>query len=50
VNTAWARYDWGVRDVVFVAVVVGFFSVAAAFVRVCGAILGPGPDTDVDGS
>jgi hypothetical protein len=30
-----------VRDVVFVALVVAFFLLAAVFVRVCEAIVGP---------
>jgi len=30
-----------VRDVVFVAVVIGFFLLTALFVRICEAIVGP---------
>jgi hypothetical protein len=33
-----------VRDVLFVAVVIGFFVLAALFVRVCEAIVGPPPE------
>jgi hypothetical protein len=29
------------RDIVFVAVVIGFFLLAALFVRICEAIVGP---------
>jgi hypothetical protein len=29
------------RDVVFIAVVIGFFLLAALFVRVCEALVGP---------
>ena len=29
------------RDVVFILVIVGFFAIAAAYVRACGWIIGP---------
>jgi len=32
------------RDVVFVAIVVGFFLLTALFVRICEAIVGPPPE------
>ncbi len=32
------------RDVLFVAIVIAFFLLAALFVRVCDAIVGPGED------
>ena len=34
-------YDGCMRDVVFVAIVIGFFGIAAAYVRACAAIIGP---------
>ncbi|MGH9084531.1 MAG: hypothetical protein ACRDYW_03665 [Acidimicrobiales bacterium] len=38
------------RDVVFLLIVVGFFAVAAAYVRACAAIAGEAvlPDVDAD--
>ncbi len=32
------------RDILFLAIVVGFFLLAAGFVRVCETIVGPGHD------
>lgn len=43
-----ARYDMGVRDVVFMAIVVGFFAVATLFVRGCDLVVGPNSDTDAE--
>ena len=38
------------RDVVFVAVTVGFFGVAAAVVRLCDRIVGPDPVARSEGA
>ncbi len=39
------------RDVVFLSIIIGFFALAAAYVRVCAWIIGPdvtsGPEIDV---
>jgi hypothetical protein len=37
-----------VRDIVFIAVVIAFFLLAALFVRACEAIVGPLDDQQVD--
>lgn len=37
-----------VRDVVFVAVTVGFFSLAAAYVGACARIIGREPSVEVE--
>jgi hypothetical protein len=36
------RYEVGVRDLVFIALVVGFFAVAILFVRACELVAGSG--------
>lgn len=36
------RYEVGVRDLVFIALVVGFFVVATLIIRACDAVVGPG--------
>jgi hypothetical protein len=40
------RYDIFVRDVLFVAVVVTFFAIAALFVLACERLLGTGGDVE----
>jgi hypothetical protein len=37
-----ARYDLGIRDVFFIALVVAFFAVATVFVRACEFVVGRG--------
>jgi hypothetical protein len=37
-----------VRDIVFIAVVIAFFLLAALFVRACEAIVGPMDDQPMD--
>jgi hypothetical protein len=44
-----ARYEVGVRDLVFIVSVVGFFALAILFIRACEAIVGPGSELDTDG-
>jgi hypothetical protein len=40
------RYEWGMRDVVFIAVVVGFFAIATVFVAGCERIVGRSDDEE----
>ncbi len=35
------RYEWPVTDVLFVAIVLGFFALAVLFVRACQLVLAP---------
>jgi hypothetical protein len=37
-----------VRDIVFIALVLGFFSIAALFVRGCDFLVGPASDADAE--
>jgi hypothetical protein len=41
-----ARYDSVMRDILFIAAVIGFFAIAVLFVRACELIVGPAAGID----